>query len=436
MSSEKHKDTLSEDRLDDLVNKMAKGSKKTKSNEVNYDDVDFNELDNATKKAYTDLFQGMPDIYKLVGASPDDSNDVIKRKCTEKLARYHPDKTKKILLAVPEKDRAKKQKELLLQYKLIRDAYSTLRDPEKRKFYDLQRKTMDSKNFLKQKNSFEEFVKLQDSEISEQSRENAKNAFKLGFLDLDKKHNFDRKALDDKPMSKKESSKKLEDLMMERENQDIEYAQDNMFEGRAFDQKEFNRQWEKNKRREERKRSGGKGGASGDGSMILWDGISASNDLGLGGATDYVSITSDYGDLYSTDKHNSSLFASKMDSDVETDSDYESPSEDDIDVSYVDDYNKGKELTMKRFEELQGSRKLEDETYDKREFNDKSWGSVMKNPFNISAQFGNIMGVDPTTKSLEGPRQTKKIRKDMAEAYKQLVFSKDKESRSKDKDTK
>ncbi len=428
MSSEKNKTVLNEDdRLDDLVSKMAKGSKKTKkSSEINYDDVDFNDLDTKTKKAYTDLFQGMPDIYKLVDASPTDSQDVIKRKCTEKLAKYHPDKISSLLAKVPADDKVKEKKRLLIQYKLIRDAYSTLRDPEKRKFYDLQRKTIDSKNFLKQRDSFEEFVKLQDSEISEQTRKNAENAFKIGYLELDKKHNFDRKKLDDAPMSKKEASKRLEDLMMERENQDIECVQNNMFDGRAFDQKEFNKQWERNKKKEERK---GKGKhREGDNSLVQWEGISAANDVGLGGSSDYVSINTDYGDLYSTDKHNSSGFASKMDSDISTDSEYESPSDDDIDVSYVDGHNKDKTDIMKRFEELQGRRKVENDDYDKREFNDKSWGSVMNNPFNVSAQFGNLMGTD-VSKTLEGPRRKKQIGKDVAEAYKQLVYGKDKDTK-------
>lgn len=430
MSSEKHKESKTEDdRLDDLVSKMAKGSKKTKnpSNEVNFDDVDFNDLDPKTRKTYTDLFQGMPDIYKLMGVSPTESQEIINRKCNEKLAKYHPDKIAPLLAKVPEEKRSSEKKKLLLQYKLIRDAYSTLRDPEKRKYYDLQKKTIDSKNFLKQKGSFEEFIKLQDSEISEQSRKNAENSFKMGFLELDKKHNFDRSGLEDK-MTKTEASKKLEDLMLERETQDIECIQPNIFGEKAFSQEEFNRQWERNQRKRDKK---GRNRGGTDSSMILWEGISAANDVGLGGSSNFVSIDSDYGNIYSTDDQNSSLFASRLDSEGETDSDYES--DDDIDVSYVSGHNQNKDDVMKRFEQLQGMRKTENELYDAREFNDKTWGSVMDNPFNPSKHFNSILGKD-VTQSLEGPRKKKQIGKDLAHAYKQLLYSKDKKKKSSKKD--
>ena len=144
---------MSDDKINELIDKIANSSKKKKQNDknINYDDVDFEDLDNKTKKVYTDLFTGMPDLYKLINALPTDSQEIIKKKCTEKMAKYHPDKIAPLLIKVPIEKREIEKKKLMSQYKLIKEAYTTLRDPEKRKYYDLQKKTIDSKNFVKQK---------------------------------------------------------------------------------------------------------------------------------------------------------------------------------------------------------------------------------------------------------------------------------------------
>jgi hypothetical protein len=424
MASEKNNDKLSDDKLDELIDKIAKGSKKTKINydkTINYDDVDFNELDSNTKKVYTDLFTGMPDLYKLVNASPDDSHEIIKKKCTDKLGKYHPDKIAPLLSKVPLEQREKEKKKIALQYKLIKEAYSTLRHPEKRKYYDLQRKTIDSKNFTKQKNSFEEFKKLQESEISEQSKKNSDNLFKMKMIELDERHGFNRKELDEKPISCKKASKKMGDLMMERDQQDIEYQPKDLFSGKSFNLTDFNKQFDKMRKFDDR-RSKNKTGNT-DSSMVKWEGISAINDIGIGGSTDYVSIDSNYENLYTRSNLESGLYANKLDSDASSDSEFNlsDVSDEGIDSSYVTNHNKDKGEIMKKFTEYNNSRTVEDEIYDKREFNDKTqWKSVMDNPFNISADMGNMVGND--LKQLEGPRRKKKIGKDLADAYKQLMY--------------
>jgi hypothetical protein len=143
--------------------------------------------------------------------------------------------------------------------------------------------------------------------------------------------------------------------------------------------------------------------------------------MGMGGSTDYVSINSNYEDLYSTDKFAGTGFADKLDSE-NSDSDFRLSdiSDDDIDTSYVTNHNKDKGDIMKKFQEYENFRKNEDIEYDNRQFTDKSWKNVMDNPFNVSAQVGSMVGGD--VKQLEGPRRKKKIEKDMAEAYKQLIY--------------
>ena len=425
MSSEKNKESLSDENLDEIINKIAKGSKKNKQtssedDEIEYDNIDFNKLDNDTRKIYTDLFSGMPDIYKVIGVSSKETQEVIKKKCNEKLAKYHPDKIGPILSKYPPESRTKEKKRLEMQYKLIREAYSILRDPQKRKYYDLQKNTIDNKNFVHQKSSFEEFTKLQESEINDQTRKLAENNFKMNFIEIDKKHGFDRNTLEDDPLSKKDIDKRLQDLMMEREQQDIEYIPSNIFEGKSFNTSEFNKSWEKQKRKDARKSKS----KISDGSVILWDGISAANDVGIGGSVDYISVNNNYEDLYANENSNSSIFASKIDLESDNDDDFSESSDDDIDVSYTTNFNKNKDNVMERFKEYEQSRKLDDDIYEKREFGDKSWKNVMENPMNISSQMGNHIGKD--IKMIEGGKIKKHINKDMIEAYKQLVYENEK----------
>ena len=43
-------------------------------------------------KYQMDLFGGVPDYYKVIGAKQSDPQKDIMRKCNEKVAEYHPDK--------------------------------------------------------------------------------------------------------------------------------------------------------------------------------------------------------------------------------------------------------------------------------------------------------------------------------------------------------
>lgn len=446
MSSEKTKEFFTGETTEELVNKMMKGSKfrshkeesTTANNNVNIDDVDFSKLDSNTKKTYTDLFSGMIDIYGIIGVSKDDSDEVIRSKCNKKIAIYHPDKHAILLAKVPESQREKEKKKLDTIYKLVKDASNILRNPEKRKYYDLQKKTIESKNFVKQKNDFEEFKKLQDSEISEQSKKNASNNFKIGFLDLDKKHNFDRRKLDDDPLDSAEIKRRLDELTQEREQQELNYAPKNIFEGKNFTNADFNKAWEKMTKKKDKINKNKN--TNYDGSLVSWDGILAANDTGLAGSNEFVSINSNYEDLYDTNNYNSSNFASKLNDDDEI-IDFSSDDSlgEHIDVSYVTGHNSlsSKEETMARFNDIEKKRKQEDEDYENRKFGDnKVWGSVLENPLNISAQMGKMVGQDLKSLAFSGssvkPRKT--INKDMIDAYKQLVYD-EKTKKTKEKKT-
>jgi curved DNA-binding protein CbpA len=426
MSFNKNKESSLDDKTEELVASITKGSKKLRDEthrdtkeSIKYDDVDFGSLDNNTKKTYTDLFTGMIDIYKLVGATKDDSDEVIKKKCINKITYYHPDKQKRLLEKVPLEMRESEKKKLDAQYKLVKDAYNILKNPEKRKYYDLQKKTTDSKNFIKQKESFDNFIKLQESEINDNTKQLAKNNYNMGTLDFDKKHGFKRSELDDKPLDSAESAKRLQDLEWERTQQEIESVPKNLFKGKQPTLTEFNTVWEKMNNNKKTKN------ISNDGSLVKWDGISASNDMGLSGGSNYISINSNYEDLYDTNNFNSSEFASRLDSDDELTYNSDNDNDDNnIDASYVTEHNKNKKDVMSKFTELENRRKDEDNLYEERRFGDnKVWGSVLDNPMNISYQLGNIVGKD--MKALTGPKKKTQITKDEIEAYKQLVYEND-----------
>lgn len=419
---------LSNDTIDELVGKIYKGAKKStksekKQSEINIDEIDFESLKGEERKVHVDLFSGMIDVYGLIGVKEDDPQDYVKKKCNEKLAKYHPSKINSILAKVPASEREEEREKLLEQYNLIKQAYNILRDPEKREFYDLEKKTMESKNFVKQKSSFEEYIKLQESEINETSKQNAKNAFKIGFLDMDKKHGFNRTDLTETALSTEDFNKKMQDMEFSRNalNDELATKQHNLFEGRSFNPLEFNKAWEKKQRQEKKKKNG-----NGDTSMTLWDGLSASNDFGMGGTSDYVGLDSDYGDLYAKNNYNTSQFASKLD-DISENGDNVSVASDDIDVSYVTDHNKNNTDVNKRFEDYLKTRERDDEYYNAREFGDvNSWKSVYDNPMNISSSMGTMVGKEVKTLDTRN-KKNNSINKSTIDAYKQLMLEREKD---------
>lgn len=420
---------LSNETIDELVGKIYEGAKKNsksekKHSEVNINDIDFEKLKDDDKKAHIDLFSGMIDIYGLIGVNENDPQDFIKKKCNEKLSKYHPSKINGLLAKVPASERESEKERLLEQYNLIKHAYNILRDPEKREYYDLQKKTMESKNFVKQRSSFEEYIKLQESEINETSRKNAENNFKMSFLDMDNRHGFKRNELDDEPLSTEDFTKRMQDIEFSRKALDDELStrQRNMFEGRSFNQLEFNKAWEKKKRHDEKR----KGKNNTDSSLTLWDGITASNDFGIGGSNDYVGLNDDFENLYSKTNYNTSQYSSLLDDISENGDDNMSVNSDDIDVSYVNNHNKDNSDVNKRFEEYMKSRERDDDYYNAREFGDtNSWKSVYDNPLNISASMGTMVGKEVKTLDSRN-RKNNTINKSTIDAYKQLMLDREK----------
>lgn len=388
-------------------------------NAIYYDDVEFDKLEENERKALKDLFTGMPDIYKITGTSPEDSQAVINKKCAEKLKMYHPDRHSELVKKLPEDKRARELKKLDIQFKMLRDADSILRDPAKRKYYDLQKKTILSKNFLAQKQSFEDFVNLQKSKMSEQSKALAENEHKMASLSLDQKHGFDRKKFEEAALTKEETDRRYSDLMDGREQDKVEFIPKNKFEDRPWSHEDFNKMFVRNKTKEEKK----KPKQAGDKSIIAWEDIGAANDFGMDGATDYVSIDHNYEDLYTnTNFNDSSLYASKIDSDSGSSMSDSDSGSDDVDMDEHDGYKFNKEDVNSRYEQMMNRRTLEEQSYKDREMHDKeSWKSVLENPFSISASMGNVLGGQDFSR-LDKARPKKTINKEYVDIYKSIVY--------------
>jgi len=183
------------------------------------------------------------DYYKILNVDRDTSIEDIKKKSRKLLAKYHPDKHKDL----PEKERQMKAK----QFQLVQEAGKILSDANAKKIYDLEQKTIKSKDFQNQKNTFEDFIKLQESGMTEENKKKAQIDFESESKKLNKLRNFDPSKLDDK-IDRTTLSKQIDDLKARRDIDFIELSQKNMFEGRSFNPSEFNKLFEKNKKKQDK----------------------------------------------------------------------------------------------------------------------------------------------------------------------------------------
>jgi curved DNA-binding protein CbpA len=336
------------------------------------------------------------DYYKILGITRDDDISNIKRKYRHLLAKYHPDKLK----LLPELKRKIKQE----QYPLIRMAGEVLTNPDKKKFYDLEQKTMKSSDISNQKSSFEDFIKLQESGITEDSKKRSELEFKKDSDKINKLRGFNPES--EIKINKQEMTKHIQELLAQRDVESIELAQKNVFEGRSFNPNEFNNIFEKNKRKEEKKLKK----RQEDGDMVLYeDKFTAFNDTGLG---NFISVEQDYSDIYNDkqDFKDQSKFTklNKFNEDIEvsSDSDFEYSN------SYVD--YKNNKLTDDELKRKLTERDLDTMKYDKLGFNE--FKSVFDDQFGISKDFGTLIGND-----ISNTGKSKQITSDMAKIYARLI---------------
>ena len=339
------------------------------------------------------------DYYKILDVDRDTSIEDIKKKSRKLLAKYHPDKFKDL----SEKERQMKAK----QFQLVQEAGKILSDPGTKKIYDLEQKTIKSKDFQNQKNTFDEFIKLQESGMTEENKKKAQLDFETESKKLNKMRNFDPSKLDDK-LDKTALSRQIDDLKARRDIDFIELSQKNMFEGRSFNPTEFNKFFEKNKKKQEKneKRKQEKGEL-----VKFGEDFTAFNDNGL---ENFISIDTDYSNPFGSDNFRENNMFGKMRNDDFNTSDISSEDDDFID-SY-DTHNKNRDT--KNTDDMLAKMLRDREMFDNNLKSTETAGykTVMDDQFGISRQFGKMIGNDVTQK-----HKTQKIDSDMIKIYNKMI---------------
>ncbi len=406
--------------IEDLINQMNPKRDPKELFQEPYLDKEHNSSKNKTKssskktkvqdeKIKSTIKETIFDYYKILGVESTATQLEIKRAYQSKLKKNHLDK-------VPA------TKENLEKYKLLCEAGDLLSNPLERKAYDMQKKLdLTSKSFESQRDSFKDFKKLQEQNMTEENKSIAQLNFDRGLADLDRKHGFDKKKCDDK-MSKDESKRRADDLMMLREQELLEISHDNIFEGTTFDHKKFHHMFEKQKKKEKKKSSG---------LAKVDNDISAFNDYD--GDSGGVGLDQ-YDNLYAEDNFNdfsnnfagigSGLIGTKQDN-HSADDNHSGDNDLDISLDSLDNeyeygsHNKGvsKQSLDDAMKKLMADREGEDVKFDG--MVPDEFGSALDDKYGISKQFGFMVGTDKFGHQKNIKKH--KNKEETLKAYKQLT---------------
>lgn len=175
--------------------------------------------------------------YDVLGVPQNASLYEIKKQFRKLAVRYHPD----------QKDTGDAS-----IFALVARAYECLSDDNKRAEYDrklsIERKARKS-DYINQKKAFEEFIKAQENDITNKGIEHAKSKFRIDWEDMDRRKGIktfgklDDKnlgQLEEKSLSASDALKRLKDMEMEREQEEIEFTQPEIFAEGTFDKEKFN----------------------------------------------------------------------------------------------------------------------------------------------------------------------------------------------------
>lgn len=126
-------------------------------------------------------------------------------------------------------------------FELITHAYNVLANDESRKEYDALYKLSEQsgKDHTSLKAQAKGYYKAQESDVTKKSKEELDADFKKVMSDFDRKHGYKREKDADK-IDPKDFERRLNDLKQAIEQDDIELAHEDLFEGGKFDLKKFN----------------------------------------------------------------------------------------------------------------------------------------------------------------------------------------------------
>jgi len=370
----------------ELFEKMTGSDKKEKSEKIENDKLKIEKF-------------GF-DYYKILSVDRDTNINDIKKKYRKLLAKYHPDKYKNL----PEKERHMKEK----QFQLVQMAGKVLTDEDTKKMYDLEQKTIKSKSFINQKNSFEDFIKLQQSGMSEEGKKRAQLDFESEMQKLNKARGFDPSKMDEK-LDKNSLSREIDNIRAQRDADLIELEQRNLFEGRSFNPSEFNKLFEKNKKKQEKAEKKKKE----KGELVRFgEEFTAFNDNGV---ENFISVDADYSELFGSDNFRENT----MFSNIKKEDNFDVSDLSDVDSDYDDSYenhNANRDIgkTEDKLKQMMREREMFDTTL--KDVKTAGYKDVMHDQFGISKQFGKMIGKDITQNN-----KTKKLDSDMVKIYNRMI---------------
>lgn len=340
------------------------------------------------------------DYYKILSVDKDTNINDIKKKYRKLLAKYHPDKYKNL----PEKEKHMKEK----QFQLVQMAGKVLTDEDTKKMYDLEQKTIKSKSFVNQKSSFEDFIKLQESGLSEEGKKRAQLDFESEMQKLNKARGFDPSKMDEK-LDKNALSREIDNIRAQRDADLIELEQKNLFKGRSFNPSEFNKLFEKNKKKQEKAERKKKE----KGELVRFgEEFTAFNDNGV---ENFISVDADYSELFGSDNFRENT----MFSNIKKEDNFDVSDLSDVDSDYDDSYqnhNADRDIgkTEDRLKQMMREREMFDTTL--KDVKNAGYKDVMHDQFGISKQFGKMIGKDITQNN-----KIKKLDSDMIKIYNRMI---------------
>ena len=172
-------------------------------------------------------------FYEVLGVESNASMKEIKKQYTKLIIKYHPDKIKD-----------KFESNL---FELIQKAYETIGNEEKRQEYDFFLKniqTVKGNDWYSLKTNYDKFKEL--DEIQPKNKNLVQIEFDKVFKEFDLKHGIERNKTDEKfdkfdKFDKEEITNRLDDLVLQREQDEIEFTQNKIFkEDENFDVSKFN----------------------------------------------------------------------------------------------------------------------------------------------------------------------------------------------------
>lgn len=242
------------------------------------------------------------DYYKILGVKNDATQQEIKNRYRHLLTKYHPDKMKKVSEEVDNMNN---------KFKSIRKAGEILIDENKRKFYDIERKTLNNINYNNQKIKYNEYIKLQ--ERGKEGRRRAEIEFKQEEDKMNEKYKFNLKEIKNK-INKNNTEHRIEDLRAQREMEYIECIKPNLFEGKSFSNDIFNKKFEKYKEKKGIKYNGEYISNNDGGDMSLYDNISSYYDTTVGDYLKYNNYSDNNNDDNNSDNKEKLVYSSDISS--------------------------------------------------------------------------------------------------------------------------